>query len=67
VSDDVVAEFTAIGRYDQLAGVIARRFGGLSDSITVDFGHGTPPELAGELIQDLRRIPAAFEGFPSRW
>jgi probable F420-dependent oxidoreductase len=67
VPDDVVAEFTAVGRYDQLADVIARRFGGLSDSITIDFGHGTPPELASELIQDLQRIPVVFEGFPSRW
>jgi len=47
--------------------VIARRFGGISDSITIDFGHGAPPELASELIQDLRRIPSAFAGFPSRW
>jgi len=67
VPDDVLAEFSAIGRYDQLAGVIARRFGGLSDSITVDFGHGTAPELAAELIQDLQRIPSPFTGFPSEW
>jgi alkanesulfonate monooxygenase SsuD/methylene tetrahydromethanopterin reductase-like flavin-dependent oxidoreductase (luciferase family) len=67
VPDDVVAEFTAVGRYDQLADVIAHRFGGISDSITIDFGHGAPPELASELIQDLRRIPSVFAGFSSRW
>jgi probable F420-dependent oxidoreductase len=67
VPDAVVEEFTAIGRYDQLADVIARRFGGLSDSITLDFTTGTPPELAHELIEDLRRIPTPFLAFPSTW
>jgi probable F420-dependent oxidoreductase len=67
VPDDTVAEFTAVGRYDELARVIEKRFGGLSDSITLDFGHGAPPGLARELVQDLRKIPAAFDGFATAW
>ena len=67
VPEDILGEFTAIGRYDQLARVIEERFGGISDSITLDFGHGAPPGLARELVQDLQRIPAKFDGFPSAW
>jgi probable F420-dependent oxidoreductase len=67
VSDDVLHEFTAIGRYDALANVVASRFGGLSDSIAIDFATGTPPELARDLIADLQRIPSAFERFPAAW
>lgn len=67
IPDEVVEEFTAIGRYDQLEAVLAKRFGGLSDALTLDFTTGTPPSLAKDLIEDLRRIPAAFESFPSQW
>ena len=63
VPDDVLPAFTVIATYDQLAGAIAERFGGISDSLTLDFAPGTPPELASELLQDLRDIPSAFTGF----
>ena len=67
VPEEILGAFTAIGRYDQLPGVIAERFGGLSDSITLDFGHGAPAGLQRELVQDLQRIPSVFDGFPSKW
>lgn len=63
IPDDVLHEFTAIGRFDELAGAIERRFGGLVDSIALDFGRGTPPGVAGGLLQDLQKIPATFAGF----
>ena len=59
--------FTAVATYDRLADAVAERFGGISDSITLDFGSGTPPGLAAELISDLKKIPTAFTGFPDSW
>jgi probable F420-dependent oxidoreductase len=67
VSDDVVREFTAVATYDELVDAVTERFGGISDSITLDFGSGTPPGLATELIADLQEIPTAFSGFPDSW
>jgi len=67
VPDDVVREFTAIGTYENLAGVISERFGGIADSITLDFPRDTPDGFARELVQDLRAIPSTFEGFPTAW
>jgi len=67
VPDDVLRAFTAVATYDRLADAVAERFGGISDSITLDFGSGTPPGLAAELIADLKKIPTAFTGFPDSW
>jgi probable F420-dependent oxidoreductase len=66
IPDDVLHEFTAVARYDQLTDAIRVRFGGIADSITLDFA-GAEPGLQRELIQDLRAIPCKFEGFPNTW
>jgi probable F420-dependent oxidoreductase len=67
VPDDVVHEFAAIAPHDQLVVAVEKRFGGLVDSIALGFAEDTPDGLARELIQDLRRIPQTFEGFPADW
>jgi probable F420-dependent oxidoreductase len=66
VPDDVLHTFAAVGRHDEIAKQVEQRFGGLVDSVAVDFVD-TAPELAAELIEDLRRIPCAFERFPTGW
>jgi probable F420-dependent oxidoreductase len=67
VPDEVVHEFVAVAPYDGLVGAVEKRFGGLVDSIAVGFPDDTPAGLARELVQDLRRIPQTFDGFPVRW
>ena len=63
VSDDVVRLFAASGTYRDIAQAIAARFGGLANSIEINFPAGTPPGLQRELLADIRRIPHLFEGF----
>lgn len=67
VSDDTVRIFAACGRYDELAGAVERRFGGVADSIDVHFPTGTEPGLMRELVADIRRIPHTFAGFQTNW
>ncbi len=67
VSDDVVHIFAACGTYDEIAGAIEARFGGLADAIEVNFPADTPPGLQRELVADIRRIPHHFEVFDTRW
>jgi len=67
VSDDVVHEFAAVAPYDDLVDAVGRRFGGMVDSIAIGFADDVPEGLGRELLQDLRRIPHAFEGFPTKW
>jgi alkanesulfonate monooxygenase SsuD/methylene tetrahydromethanopterin reductase-like flavin-dependent oxidoreductase (luciferase family) len=67
VPDDVVRIFAACGTYDEIAAASEARFGGLADSIELNFPAGTPAGLQRELLADIRRIPQVFEGFDTRW
>jgi probable F420-dependent oxidoreductase len=64
VPDDVVHLFAAVGRHDRIVAAIAARFGGVADSLTARADpSGAEEELPPDLIQDIRRLPAVFEGF----
>jgi hypothetical protein len=67
VPDDVVHIFAACGTYSEIAVAVARRFGGVADSIDLQFPAGTPTELQRELLTDIRRIPHTFAGFDTNW
>jgi hypothetical protein len=67
VPDDVVHIFAACGTYSEIAGAVARRFGGVADSIDLQFPAGTPTELQRELLTDIRRHElAGVMPWPSR-
>jgi hypothetical protein len=63
VPDDVVHLFAAVGRYDQIVEAITKRFGGLTDALNARANPTQPGQLPRDLIQDIRRIPQAFQGF----
>jgi probable F420-dependent oxidoreductase len=63
VPDDVVHLFAAVGRYDEIAGAIEARFGGLVDAINLRANAELPGRFPRELIDDVRRVPHAFRGF----
>ena len=67
VSDDVVRIFAACGTYDEIAQAIEARYGGLADSIELNFPADTAVGLQRELVADIRRIPHAFRGFAAGW
>ena len=64
VPDDVARLFAAVGRHDQIVAVIAARFGGLVDALTLG---GDPADaVPADLVADIRRLPQAFTGFAPR-
>jgi probable F420-dependent oxidoreductase len=67
VPDEVVHAFAACATHAGLAKAVEERFAGLTDSLAVGLGAGTPEGLARELVQDLRRIPSPFRGFATTW
>ena len=51
------------GRHaSRLAREIERRFGGVTDAVTLSGGYGVRQDIPPDLIQDIRRIPSAFSG-----
>jgi probable F420-dependent oxidoreductase len=63
VSDDVLDLFVAQAPYEGLAEAVEKRFGGIVDSVGVDFVDGTPASVRRETIAALKKIPSAFAGF----
>lgn len=51
IPDDVVHLFAAVGRFDQIAAAIERRFGGVVDCV------GLPDTTPADLLADIARIP----------
>jgi probable F420-dependent oxidoreductase len=65
VPDDVAHLFAAVGRHDQIVGAIERRFGGMTDALTLrGDGVGDASEIPRDLVQDIRRVPHRYRGLP---
>jgi probable F420-dependent oxidoreductase len=63
VPDDVARLFAAVGRWDEIAKAIEERFGGLADAVNARANPAAPGHLPRGLIQDIRRLPCAFDRF----
>src|ERR1700722_13456415 len=63
VPDDVLDLFVARATYDDLPASIEKRYGGIVDSVSIDFAPGTPAAVRRDVIAAVQRIPARFEGF----
>jgi probable F420-dependent oxidoreductase len=63
ISDDTVRIFAACGPYSEIADKVAARWGGVADTIEMNFPPGTPTGLQREVLADIRRIPHRFSGF----
>ena len=53
VSDDVVRIFGACGTYRDIAAAVEQRFGGVADSIDLEFPSGAPIGVRREILADI--------------
>ncbi|MEQ9640357.1 MAG: TIGR03617 family F420-dependent LLM class oxidoreductase [Alphaproteobacteria bacterium] len=67
VSDDVVRLFAAVGTYRDLAGAIAERYGDAVDQIRMETPEDADMGAIAEVVQDVKKIPAAFKGYDTNW
>lgn len=67
VPDDVLELFMARATYDRLPRAIADRFGGLADSVGIEFLPGDDATTRRKVLDGLREIPSAFKGFTTSW
>ena len=67
IPDDVLHDFAAIARYDQLQTAVEKRFGGAADAIYASTSQDIRPAIPAEVLQDMARIPTAFQGFSKLW
>ena len=67
IEDDTLRLFAAVGRHDELAAAVEQRFGGATDAVYSSLSMDMRPVLPPDLIQDIRRLPTAFEGYATGW
>ncbi|MED5540545.1 MAG: LLM class flavin-dependent oxidoreductase, partial [Actinomycetota bacterium] len=65
ISDDVVRQFAAVGRHDEIAAAIEDRYGGLTDAIGASASPEIPADLPQEVIQDIQKISTVYNESPS--
>jgi probable F420-dependent oxidoreductase len=63
VDDDVLDLFIARATYDRLPDAIAQRFGGLVDTVSVDFLPGDDARTRRRVIDGIHGIPCEFTRF----
>ncbi|MFL5288893.1 MAG: TIGR03617 family F420-dependent LLM class oxidoreductase [Rhodopila sp.] len=68
VPDDVVHLFAAVGTHREIAARIRERFGGLSDALNLRAdSSGAGDDVPPDVLQEIRRIPVAFQGYRTAW
>jgi probable F420-dependent oxidoreductase len=63
VPDDVLDLFVARATYDELPAAIERRYGGIVDTVGIDFAPGTPAATRQATVSAVQAIPSLFKGF----
>lgn len=66
IDDDVLRLFTAIGRHDEIAGEIEKRFGGFCDTVNPGTSIVARDPVPRDVLQDIKRIATPFTGFAPR-
>ena len=67
ITDDVVRIFAACGTYREIAAAVEQRFGGVADSIDLEFPSDAPIGVRREVLADIQRIPHRFTRFSPDW
>jgi probable F420-dependent oxidoreductase len=63
VPDDVLDLFVARATYDELPAAIEKRYGGIVDTVSIDFAPGTSAATRRATIEAVQAIPSTFRGF----
>jgi hypothetical protein len=63
VPDDILDLFVARATYDDLPAAIEKRYGGIVDTISIDFTPGTSTATRRSVIEAIHGIPSNFRGF----
>ena len=66
IPDDVLDLFAAVGTFDQLPEKVAARFGGIADTIGLEFSPQSNAAAVSALVEKLRTIPCRFTAFSDR-
>jgi hypothetical protein len=67
VPDEVLDLFCVRATYEKLPDAVAERFGGGSDSISLEFLPGDDARTRRKVIDGIKAIPSRFREFSTSW
>ncbi len=63
IPDDVIDLFAVVGTYDTIVPKLAERYGGLADTISIQFAPDDDPDQLAETVRAIQAIPNPFERY----
>ena len=67
IPDDIIELFAVVADYAGLPRAIEERYGGLADTISLQFSPDDDADELGEMVRAIQRIPSPFQGYAAAW
>ena len=67
IPDDVIELFAVVADYANLPRAIEARYGGLADTVSLQFSADEDADELGEMVRAIQRIPTPFQGYANTW
>jgi probable F420-dependent oxidoreductase len=67
IPDEVLDLFVARATYDKLPEAVAERFGGVADTVTVEFLPEDDARTRRKVVDGIKGIPSRFRGYATSW
>ncbi len=67
IPDDVIELFAVVADYANLPRAIEARYGGLADTVSLQFSADDDADELGEMVRAIQRIPTPFQGYANTW
>ena len=67
IPDDIVDLFAVVADYKTLPKKLEERYGGLADTISLQFAPDDDIDEVAEVVREIQKIPSEFEGYDTKW
>jgi hypothetical protein len=67
IPDEVLDLFVARATYEKLPEAVAERFGGVTDTVSIDFLPSDDARTRRKVIDGIKAIPSLFRGYETSW
>lgn len=67
IPEELIDLFAIVANYDELPARLEERYGGLADTVSLQFQEDDDPDQLKELTDRIHAIPCKFEGYSTSW
>jgi hypothetical protein len=67
IPEEMIDLFAVVADYKSLPKALEQRYGGLADTISLQFAPDDDPAELSKLTSEIHEIPMKFEGYNTSW